>query len=153
MSPLENYLNKVRTKLPRKGRDDVLQELRTALLERLDRQEEEWGRPLTEAEQSTIVRGFGNPYAIAARYWTGTGLFGGPFAIYYRMTMMWAVAAIFIAHVGLMIWRAARGLPIAKAVSMTMPGMVWALLTAFFVITLVFMALDSGRSRQRRSHS
>ncbi|HEX2590738.1 MAG TPA: hypothetical protein VHL34_04555 [Rhizomicrobium sp.] len=150
MNPLETYLARVRFRLPRKGRDDIVQELRVALLERFDRQEAEWGRPLSEAEQTTIIRGFGNPITVAARYWTGQGIVGGPFTLYYRRTLLWALCGVLILHAALALWRWSMGMTVFAALSATRPGMLFALISAFAVITAVFVMLDAVmRSRMK----
>ncbi|HEY1706633.1 MAG TPA: hypothetical protein VGG10_00100 [Rhizomicrobium sp.] len=147
MSPLEAYLARVRSRLPCKGRDDIVQELRGALLDRIERREAEWGRPLSDAEQETIVRGFGRPQAIAGRYWTGTGLFGGPLTLYYRMTLLWSAVAVVVVHAALFAWRALRSHDVTAALTATRPGLIWALITAVAITTLVFAALDAARQR------
>jgi len=150
MSPLETYLMNVRKRLPRKDRDDVVQELRAALLERLDRKEAEWGRPLTADEQHTIVRGFGHPYVVAARYWNGRGLLGGPFTLYYRSTLLWGVVVTLLVHVGLALYRATYMTPPDAAIARTIPGLVFAITTVFVITTFVFLLLDTTRARVRR---
>jgi hypothetical protein len=153
MNPLETYLARVRWRLPRKGRDDIVQELRVALLDRFDRQETEWGRSLTDNEQSTIIRGFGNPITVAARYWNGQGIMGGPFTLYYRRTLLWALSAVLIVHGALAFWRWSSGMPVLAALSATRPGLLFAAISSVAIVTLVFLMLDLGGRTYARSTS
>ena len=68
MKLLDRYLQAVRALLPKEQRDDILQELSDAILSRMEDQEAELGRPLTEAEQETILKRHGSPMQVAGRY-------------------------------------------------------------------------------------
>jgi len=70
MKLLDRYLQAVRSLLPKGQQDDILQELSDAILSRMEDQEAELGRPLTEAEQETILKGYGSPMRVAGRYQT-----------------------------------------------------------------------------------
>jgi hypothetical protein len=65
---IETYINDTMRLLPRRQRDDVATELRSLLNEELDAQAQESGRPPDEAMALALVRGYGQPNEVAARY-------------------------------------------------------------------------------------
>lgn len=65
-SVIESYVRDVTRRLPRKGREDVALELRALLTEELDARAA--GAPASEAMAIELVRGFGAPGEVAARY-------------------------------------------------------------------------------------
>jgi hypothetical protein len=70
---IEAYIDDVVRLLPRRQRDDVAAELRTLLNEELHARAQESGRSPDEALALSLVRGFGRPNEVAARYqpaWT-----------------------------------------------------------------------------------
>ena len=68
MTLVDRYLGAVRDNLPRAQRDDIIEELEDSLRSRMEDEAAARGRPLTEAEEAAILKGFGNPMAVAARY-------------------------------------------------------------------------------------
>jgi hypothetical protein len=70
---IETYIDDTVRFLPRRKRDDVAAELRTLLNEELHAKAQESGRSPDEALALSLVRGFGRPNEVAARYqptWT-----------------------------------------------------------------------------------
>jgi hypothetical protein len=65
---IERYVEAVKTFLPGAQRDDIGRELTEDLLSRMEAQEEKLGRPLTDAEQETVLKKMGNPTLVAGRY-------------------------------------------------------------------------------------
>lgn len=68
MTILDRYLYAVRTNLPNDRRDDIAAEIGDELQSQIDERESELGRPLTEDEQAAIVKAYGHPAVVAARY-------------------------------------------------------------------------------------
>ena len=68
MTLVDRYLGAVKDNLPRAQRDDIIEELEDSLRSRIEDEAAARGRPLTEAEEAAILKGFGNPMAVAARY-------------------------------------------------------------------------------------
>jgi hypothetical protein len=68
MTLTERYLRAVRDHLPRGVQDDIIRELEGNLQSRLEDETERRGRPLLEADESAILKEFGHPMAVAARY-------------------------------------------------------------------------------------
>jgi HAAS domain-containing protein len=65
---IDRYLNAVKEQLPRGQQDDVVNELSENLREQIADEETSLGRPLLEAEEAAILKRFGNPMVVAARY-------------------------------------------------------------------------------------
>ena len=68
MTLVDRYLGAVKDNLPRAQRDDIIEELEDSLRSRMEDEAATRGRPLTEAEEAAILKEFGNPMAVAARY-------------------------------------------------------------------------------------
>ena len=78
MTLTEKYLKAVAAQLPAAGREDVIAELRDALMSRMEDREAALGRPLTEAEEEAVLREMGHPLAVAARFGAGPHHVVGP---------------------------------------------------------------------------
>ena len=78
MTLTERYLKAVAAQLPRASREDIVAELRDAIQTRMEDREEELGRPLTEADEEAVLREFGHPLSVAARYGSGPQHIVGP---------------------------------------------------------------------------
>ena len=68
MDMLEDYLRAVSRLLPRAKREDIVAELRDEILTRIEIKESELGRTLTPDETEQLLREFGHPIVVAARY-------------------------------------------------------------------------------------
>lgn len=68
MTLIERYLRAVRENLPRAQQDDVIAELSENLRAQMEDEAEVLGRPLLDTEQAAIIKRFGNPMTVAARY-------------------------------------------------------------------------------------
>jgi len=78
MTLIDQYLAAVSAQLPRDKREDITAELRDALMERVEAREAELGRPMTETETEVLLREFGHPLTVAARYRGGPDHLIGP---------------------------------------------------------------------------
>ncbi|NBW09104.1 MAG: hypothetical protein EBR82_13880 [Caulobacteraceae bacterium] len=78
MTLTERYLKAVAAQLPKASREDIVAELRDAIQTRMEDREEELGRPLTEADEEAVLREFGHPLSVAARYGSGPQHVVGP---------------------------------------------------------------------------
>ncbi len=68
MTLIDRYLQAVKAQLPREQQDDIIGELSENLHAQVEDQESTLGRPLVEAEEAAILKRFGNPMVVAARY-------------------------------------------------------------------------------------
>jgi hypothetical protein len=76
MDLIERYLGAVRWNLPADKADDIVAELRDLIAARIEDREEALGRPLTDAELSTLLREFGHPLSVAGAYHGQRALIG-----------------------------------------------------------------------------
>jgi hypothetical protein len=68
MDLLQSYLRAVRRYLPRAQRDDIVAELSVDLRSQIEEKEADLGRPLSDDEQMTLFRAYGDPMTVARRY-------------------------------------------------------------------------------------
>lgn len=78
MTLIDQYLAAVAAQLPRDKREDITAELRDALMERVEAREAELDRAMTETETEGLLREFGHPLTVAARYRGGPDHLIGP---------------------------------------------------------------------------
>lgn len=68
MDLLERYISAVKTFLPKAQQEDIAQELTANIQAQMEDREAELGRPLSEAEQESILQQLGHPMLVAGRY-------------------------------------------------------------------------------------
>ncbi|MBN8529074.1 MAG: hypothetical protein J0M36_07550 [Caulobacterales bacterium] len=78
MTLIDQYLAAVAAQLPTDKREDITAELRDALMERVEAREAELDRSMTETETEALLREFGHPLSVAARYRGGPDHLIGP---------------------------------------------------------------------------
>ena len=76
MDLIERYLGAVGALLPRAQRADITAELRDVLLNQREEREAGLGRALNRDEEAELLRGFGHPIRVAARYGPQRALIG-----------------------------------------------------------------------------
>ena len=141
MTLVDRYLGAVRDNLPRAQRDDIIEELEDSLRSRMEDEAAARGRPLTEDEEAAILKAFGNPMAVAARYRGdersvsfGRRLIGPElFPTYMKVLTVNVVITLFIGAVILIL---------GSTLASTFAGIIVPLLIQFAVVTIVFMAID-----------
>ncbi len=85
MDLVNEYLRAVGVLLPRAQREDIVAELREAIVGRIEARAAEFRRPLTDAETEALLREFGHPLVVAARYRDGPQHVVGPALYPYWM--------------------------------------------------------------------
>jgi hypothetical protein len=141
MTLVDRYLGAVRDNLPRAQRDDIIEELEDSLRSRMEDEAAARGRPLTEAEEAAILKDFGNPMAVAARYrgdersvTFGRRLIGPElFPTYMKVLTVNVVITLAVGAVVLVF---------GASIASTFPGILVPLLIQFAIVTLVFIAID-----------
>jgi len=103
MELLDRYLQSVKFWLPKAQQDDILKELNENIRSQMEDKEGELGRPLSEAEQSAILKRHGHPILVASRYWDRQHLIGPAlFPIYWfvlRLVLVITVASSLISQI------------------------------------------------------
>jgi hypothetical protein len=143
MDLIDRYLDTVRLMLPFGQRDDIVAELRDLLMSRREEQEAVLGRPLTRKENEDLLRGFGHPIVVAARYGRQQYMIGPELYPLYALVLKLVVASVAFAAVvtGVVLAAVAPG-DIHHAIG-TAASIVW---TGGFAsvgaVTLVFAAMQ-----------
>ena len=96
MTLLSGYVNAVREALPKKNADDVAAEISDELQSQIEDREASLGRALTEDEEAQILRSFGHPRVVAARYSTVQYLIGPALLPFYWAALS-TIASVVVA--------------------------------------------------------
>jgi hypothetical protein len=143
MDLMDRYLAAIRRNLPRDKASDIAAELADELESRREQREHALGRPLTDEETGEMLRAFGHPLSIAARYRTHQYLIGPQVFPFYRLVLkvVLAIGAI------LLVATTAVGLVLGDRdllqTLLHMSGDLWLFfLAAMAVVTIVFAVLE-----------
>ena len=144
MDLLDNYLNTIRWNLPRGANaDDIVAELQDVIASRIEEREDALNRPLTKDETSAVLRDFGHPLVVAARYGTQQWLIGPEVFPFYLFSLKIVLA---ISLVILVFSGAAGGiLGDQHAMRTVMQGLHegwWSLLANAGLVTLIFAVIE-----------
>jgi hypothetical protein len=97
MDLIERYLTTVALLLPKTQREDITAELRDVLINRLEEREADLGRSLRQDEIAAVLRDFGHPLVVAARYGRQQYLVGPEFYPLYAFAVKVQLAIIALA--------------------------------------------------------
>jgi len=142
MTLLDRYLDAVRKQLPRNQRDDIVAELRDILLSQIEAEEMTHARRLTDDEIAAILKRFGRPMTVAARYGASNYLIGPalyPAYLASLKVLAWVLGPI--AGLSLFLSFATADDPLRQAASKLLIFAV-AGLTHFAIITLIFARIE-----------
>ncbi|WP_116090636.1 hypothetical protein [Sphingomonas crusticola] len=143
MDLLERYLHAVRWQLPAAKADDIIAELRDVLLARQEDREEALGRPLTRPEMSALIKEFGHPLVVAARYRKQQWLIGPdvfPFYLFVlRITLLVIVGVEIALGAGRTLF---GGQPLPQVIAQTWGGIWMSLIVDVGVLTIIFAILE-----------
>src|SRR5688572_24381946 len=84
MDLIDRYIAAVRRQLPQDKQDDIAQELGDSLRSEAEELALGTGRPLTEDQQSEMLKQRGHPWLMASRYLPQQHLIGPGLYPYYR---------------------------------------------------------------------
>ena len=142
MKLVEGYLRRVSFWLPRRGREDILQELRGALHEKIETHEEQKGRPLRDDEIEKALRSFGSPVLVVARYVRRRPVISGGLAFFFWRVLAITLAGILLVQLAVLIVETTRAPTILAALSSGLERIFVALLLGFTCVTASFMILE-----------
>jgi hypothetical protein len=112
MDLIERYVTAVRWMAPSAQRDDIAAELRDVLLSRREEKEHELGRPLTRKEEASLLKDFGHPLVVAARYGRHQYLVGPDLYPFFLVVLAITLAAMWGAVlIGAVVTAAVSGHP------------------------------------------
>ena len=142
MDLLERYLQAVKPLLPHKTQDDVLRELAENIRYQMEEREADLGRPLTTAEQEELIKKYGHPVAVAARYGRVHYLIGPTvFPFYWLILRIAAVGALIVRLVVEVIMALLSPDP-AHAILPALLAIPSVLIPVFFWVTATFAAFE-----------
>lgn len=98
MDLLHRYLGAVAIRLPRRERDDIVAELREELLSQVEERQTRLRRMLTADEVIALLKAYGHPFIVAARYRTGRPLVGPELTPFYEPVLVLATSIIVLMH-------------------------------------------------------
>jgi hypothetical protein len=145
MDLIDRYLNAIRRNLPRDRADDIAAELRDLIASRVEDREDALGRALTPEEAKALLREFGHPLVVAARYRRQQWLIGPdvfPFYVSVLRIVMLIIAGVVTigAVVNLVLNQRGPVEVLAQSVgSLFMSGLI-----SVGIVTLVFVMLERG---------
>ena len=95
MDMLSRYLYAIYNDLPKKSaREDIIAEIGDALQSQIDEREAALGRPLTDDEDAALIKAFGHPRLVAARYGKYQALIGPDLLPFYWPTLVCVLSII-----------------------------------------------------------
>ena len=143
MDLIERYLGAIRRNLPARNADDIVAELRDALASRIEEREDSLGRPLTPEEVETLVKGFGHPLVVAARYRKQQWLIGPDVFPFYLLVVRIVLLAVVGVQAAIGLVRLSFGdeTPV-QALSMTIGGLSTSLIFSLAIVTVIFVVLE-----------
>jgi hypothetical protein len=147
MDLIDRYLYAVRSCLPRAQQEDIVRELSEELRSQVEDREAELGRSLTQPEQEEILKQWGHPMLLAAKYRPQRHLIGPSlFPIYWRVLMM-SLGVALLVHFVANIVMVATGTPVNEAINRIVTLPFGPLLIVFAWVTLIFAVFDLNLAR------
>ncbi len=143
MDLIDRYLNAIRRNLPRDHAEDIATELRDLIACRIEDREAALGRPLGADETKALLRDFGHPLIVAARYRKQQYLIGPDVFPFYlsvlRIVLMVAVAVFVVsATVNLLF----NGRDPLHALGGALGGLSMSVPIGIGIVTIVFVVLE-----------
>ena len=149
MDLLERYLQAVRLFVPRRQYDDIVAEVSTNLVTRMEDLKKELGRPLSDEERVDVVRRNGHPVVVAGQYRGHERLIGPTLFPVYLNTLIAGLGITLLLSLML-------GLFTPSATAEQRPGFLDLLvafpprgLMVFACTTLAFAAAERWQSRRQ----
>jgi hypothetical protein len=147
MDVFDRYLQAVRSLLPKSLRDDVVRELSEELRSQAEEREAEVGRPLTQVEQEQILKQWGHPWMLAARYQPRRQLVGPAMFPFYWLVLKVGLGVALLVHAIAAAVLLANGKPASDVIARLATLPFGPLLMVFAWVTLVFAVLDRSVPR------
>ncbi len=143
MNLVDRYVAAIRRSLPRNRAADISAELHDLIATRIEDREASLGRPMDEYEAKSLLRDFGHPWVVAARYWKQQYLIGPDVFPFYLSVLRIVLAVV----VGIFVVVAAVNLlfnnyDLLHAVGQALAGLWISALINIAIVTIVFVVLE-----------
>jgi hypothetical protein len=149
MTLLDNYLNAVRRNLPPAEADDIVAELRDVLLERAEERERDGA-----VDWAALLKDYGHPLKVAARYRGDQYLIGPALYPFYRHFLQKIVGIVILAVGAITLFKVASFGGDAGQIIAKLLGAWWsAVLISVGAVTLAFVLIDRFGGMDRHFQS
>ena len=147
MTLTERYLHAVRSFLPAAQQADITRELADDIRAQLGDREEELGRPLTAEDEAAVLRRFGHPLLLAAKYRRQQHVISPTLFPFYVFALKISLGVALAVHVALAIAVLATGRPPGEAIAPLASFPFGPAIMVFGWVTLVFALIDLNVDR------
>ena len=142
MELLERYLQEVRRYLPRDEQDDLIAEISDDLQTQIEARESELGRALTSDEEVALIKAYGHPRVVGARYQPQRYLIGPElFPFWWYTVKIVLICVLALELVGITIAALVSTTPFsdfAQGVAVMWSSIFW----VFGVVTVAFAVIE-----------
>ena len=142
MDLIDRYLHAVGDYLTGKNRDDIVRELSDDLRARAADREEELGRPLAADDQAALIKPFGHPLLLAAKYRPTQHLVSPVLFPFYWLGLKISIGIAIAVQLAAAIAMLASGTPGAQVIGRLASFPFTGLVTLFGWITIGFALVD-----------
>jgi hypothetical protein len=142
---VDRYVEAVSRHLPRNQRDDIAAELRDTLRSQVEAAESDAGRPLSDEDVAGILRRYGAPEVVAARYGEPRYVIGPGIYPYYKAAvkvLLWGLGSLLT--VALIVTAFTGSDPVAAMTRIVWTG-VLVVMFNLTIVTLIFAHLERMR--------
>lgn len=149
MTMLDRYLYIVQSNLPKDQAGDIVAEIRDHLQSQMEEREGALGRTLTEDEEAALIKAYGHPRVVAARYHRVQYLIGPELLPFYWSTLTIVatlLTAIELIGGGLSALVSHNGLYFFNALGAAWNSLIW----IFGIITIIFALSERVPERDGR---
>jgi hypothetical protein len=142
MDLIDRYLHAVGGFLPAADKDDIVRELGADIRAQAAEREETLGRPLSAEDEEALLRKFGHPAVLAARYRPAQHLISPVVFPFYWFALKIALGCAVAVQLGLAIAMLVSGTPGASVIGPLAAFPFTGLVTVFGWMTLAFALID-----------
>lgn len=139
---VDRYLASIERRLPKDTAKDIVAELREALAGRIEAKEAALGREANADEVAAVLKAFGHPVVVAARYSGGDHVIGPKYYPWFWHVQRIAVGAALAIAFGVSAIRALGSEEPMRAVMRGISGALEAGVWAFGVVTILFILAE-----------
>ena len=146
MKLIELYLEEVGHRLPFKNRKDILQEIRSTLMDMIEDHQPDSGKEPDEEVVKKVLKEFGHPHKVAMQYTQHHYLIGPQifpaYLMVLKIVLIIAAALNILGVIVALISQSSLGSTPFDAIAEVVGGLFNALFTAFGIVTLSFAGIE-----------
>jgi hypothetical protein len=142
MDLIDRYLYAVRGFLPGSSQDDIIRELAEDIRAQKSDREEELGRPLTADDEAALLKQFGHPMLLAARYRRSQQLISPVVFPYYWLALKIAGSIALAVQMAMAVAMVVNGQPGGQVIGRLAAFPFTGLVTLFGWMTIAFAIVD-----------